>query len=201
MRSTHRRVIRVRKSSFGTRVTFSTESRTLRAFRRGSRAQPWWESVASVRVGGTVRRALSAGIAARRVRTRNGRRTASGCSTRQISLRATRARPSWLRARPRRPWVVAARRYALITAGDRGVDRSGAHSEEQVDRLPHEVQASGRTRARARRARRRFAQLRERPREKNSRRHRSRRWAVTGSNRRPSACKADALPAELTARR
>src|SRR3954449_5266538 len=27
-----------------------------------------------------------------------------------------------------------------------------------------------------------------------------RRWAVTGSNRRPSACKADALPAELTAR-
>src|SRR3954452_21702455 len=28
----------------------------------------------------------------------------------------------------------------------------------------------------------------------------SRRWAVTGSNRRPSACKADALPAELTAR-
>src|SRR3954447_3750350 len=26
------------------------------------------------------------------------------------------------------------------------------------------------------------------------------RWAVTGSNRRPSACKADALPAELTAR-
>src|SRR5581483_11874694 len=25
-------------------------------------------------------------------------------------------------------------------------------------------------------------------------------WAVTGSNRRPSACKADALPAELTAR-
>jgi hypothetical protein len=28
-----------------------------------------------------------------------------------------------------------------------------------------------------------------------------RRWAVTGSNRRPPACKAGALPAELTARR
>src|SRR5690242_6973284 len=27
------------------------------------------------------------------------------------------------------------------------------------------------------------------------------RWAVTGSNRRPPACKAGALPAELTARR
>src|SRR5207248_3829152 len=30
--------------------------------------------------------------------------------------------------------------------------------------------------------------------------HKHHRWAVTGSNRRPPACKAGALPAELTAR-
>src|SRR5205809_3717927 len=45
-----------------------------------------------------------------------------------------------------------------------------------------------------------WAKSRPRPRRPNEPEWLYERWAVTGSNRRPPACKAGALPAELTAR-
>lgn len=99
IRWTDRRVIRVRNNSFGTSVRLSSESAHSPGMPSSASSRTSVGIRRIVRDAGTARSAFSNGIAACRVRTRNGRRPTSGCSTHQISLRATTARPLWPPAR------------------------------------------------------------------------------------------------------